>query len=270
VALEFIRVTHKIHHSVRSEKDIQGGKRILLDFRWGGERLPALLLMPAARSAAPGALLLHGLNLDKERMSDMAGHALLRKGIASLTLDLPLHGERSTGRNATEANSFDMMRRWRGAQEECLVALGYMAAHPGIDGTRLSLLGYSLGAFLGLRVAAEAPAVKALVIAGGGDLPDYTPFISVARAFSDPLKQVRQLSGRPLFMLHGKFDQAVPPKQAERLFQAAREPKKIVWWDCGHILPPEAVDSAASWLAEQFKVNTSPPLSPEEIRRYTL
>jgi len=269
--LELIRVTHKIHHSVRSEKDIQGGRRILLDFRWGGEELPALLLMPSGRTRAPAALLLHGLNLDKEKMSDMAGQALLRQGIASLTLDLPLHGERSRGTGtATDTNPFDMMRRWRGAQEECLVALRYMARHPALDGARLGLVGYSLGAFLGLRVAAESPAVKALVIAGGGDLPDYTPFISVARAFSDPLKQVRQLGGRPLFMLHGKYDKAVPPKQAERLFQAAREPKKLVWWDCGHVLPPDAIDSAASWLAEQFKPPAAPTFSPEEIRRYTL
>ncbi len=150
-------MTHKIHHSVRSEYDIQGGRRILLDFRWGGETMPALLLMPAGRPVAPAALLLHGLNLDKERMSDMAGHALLRKGIASLTLDLPLHGERSSGSGtATESNPFEMMRRWRGAQEECLVAIRYLASHPGLDATRIGLVGYSLGAFLGLRVAAEA------------------------------------------------------------------------------------------------------------------
>jgi uncharacterized protein len=264
-------LTHKIHHSIRNEKEIPGGRRIHLDFRWGGETLPALLLMPFGKYPVPGALLLHGLNLDKERMAEMAGPSLLRRGIASLTLDLPLHGERGKGGDASAGtNPFDMMRRWKGAQEECMAALRFMAGYPGLDGSRLSLIGYSLGAFLGLRVAAEVSAIKALIIAGGGDLPDYTPFISVARAFSDPLKQVRQLAGRPLFMLHGKYDKAVPPKQAERLFQAAREPKKIVWWDCGHVLPPEAIDAAAAWLADQFKPQSAPPLSPEEIRRLTL
>jgi len=41
----------------------------------------------------------------------------------------------------------------------------------------------------------------------------------------------------------------VPPAQAERLFNAAREPKKMLWWDSGHVLPSQAIDEAADWLS---------------------
>jgi hypothetical protein len=36
------------------------------------------------------------------------------------------------------------------------------------------------------------------------------------------------------------------------LFQAAREPKEIRWWDSGHVLPPVAIADAAAWLAAQM------------------
>jgi uncharacterized protein len=38
------------------------------------------------------------------------------------------------------------------------------------------------------------------------------------------------------------------PDQAQRLFDAADEPKELRWWDAGHYLPPEASMEAADWL----------------------
>ncbi|HEY0996866.1 MAG TPA: hypothetical protein VGD77_12805, partial [Gemmatimonadaceae bacterium] len=59
-----------------------------------GEEVPAILLLPASARAVPAALLLHGYTSRKERMAESLGMALLRQGIASLSIDLPLHGER--------------------------------------------------------------------------------------------------------------------------------------------------------------------------------
>jgi hypothetical protein len=53
-------------------------------------------------------------------------------------------------------------------------------------------------------------------------------------------------------MVHGKNDRTVKPDQARRLFEAAREPKEIRWWSAGHILPPEAIDYAATWIVGQL------------------
>jgi hypothetical protein len=49
-------------------------------------------------------------------------------------------------------------------------------------------------------------------------------------------------------MVHGKRDRTVTPAQAQRLFDAAREPKTLRWWDAGHYLPDAAIDDAAEWL----------------------
>ncbi len=254
-----------VHHSVRSESDIPGGRKVHIDFTWKKERLPGILLLPADAVPAPAALLLHGLNLDKERISGSAGQSLLRRGIASLAVDLPLHGERRGSQDPSRPMSpFDMVRGWRVAQEECSVAIRFLTSRPEIDSKRLALMGYSLGAFLGLRVAAAEPLVRSLILVGGGDLPDYIPFISIVRAVEDPMKVVRKLSGRPLLMIHGRHDKAVTPAQAQRLFHAAGHPKELLWWDCGHVFPPEALDHAASWLARQ--VCPQPPWTAEQIR----
>ncbi len=245
-------MSENIQHSVRSEREIPEGRKVLLDFRWNGELLPAVLLLPRATGRLPVSLLLHGLSLDKERMAGFAGLTLLRHGIASMALDLPLHGERGAGRDPTPSgNPFEMLKRWRAALDESALALRYLATRPDIDSSRISLMGYSLGAFIGLKVAAGNPQVRSLVLAAGGDLPEHTPFISFVRAMADPMKMVRNLRGRALLMVHGRHDRAVTPAQAERLFNAAPHPKKMLWWDCGHILPPQAIDEAASWLAAQ-------------------
>lgn len=60
----------------------------------GGERVPAISLRPRADTAVPGVLLLHGFSSRKEQMVSSLGHALLAHGVASLAIDLPLHGAR--------------------------------------------------------------------------------------------------------------------------------------------------------------------------------
>ena len=94
--------------------------------------------------------------------------------------------------------------------------------------------------------------MKAVVLAAGGDLPDELPFASMIRAVVDPVAAVQSLDGTPLLMVHGRRDRTVTPAQARRLFDAAREPKEIRWWDAGHRLPAEAIGEAAGWLADRL------------------
>ena len=71
----------------------------------------------------------------------------------------------------------------------------------------------------------------------------------MVRMIANPVKSVRSLGGRPLLMLHGRSDRTIRPEQAERLYDAASQPKEIRWYDSGHVLPAQAADDAAVWLA---------------------
>jgi fermentation-respiration switch protein FrsA (DUF1100 family) len=53
-------------------------------------------------------------------------------------------------------------------------------------------------------------------------------------------------------MVHGRNDRTVTPAQAQRLFDAAAEPKELRWWPSGHLLPPDAIGYAAEWLARRL------------------
>jgi len=242
----------RIHQTIHGERAVRGGRRLDVEFRSTGDTVPGLLLLPDDAPSG-GVLLLHGYSSRREHMADGVGESLLRRGVASLSIDLPLHGTRADPLQAQSArNPMAIFGLWRQAMRECKLAFGYLGARPEIDRGCLGVAGYSLGSFLAVMLAADEPGVRAVCLAAGGDLPDGTPLAAVARAFADPLRAVRKLDGRPLLMVHGKNDRTVTPAQARRLFEAAHEPKEIRWWPSGHYLPQDAIDHAAGWLVAQL------------------
>ena len=221
----------------------------------GDAVVPAILLLrPRIEGPVPAALLLHGYSSRKERMADTIGRALAVRGVASLAIDLPLHGERDTPlQRQSLLNPLALVRHWRLALADCAAALDCLAKHERYDPSRLAIVGYSLGGYVGVAAAARDKRVHAVVLAAAGDLPLGTPFERLVRTVADPLRAVRRLAGRPLLMTHGRHDRTVRPSDADRLFAAAGEPKEMRWWNTGHILPAEAIEDAAAWLATQLR-----------------
>lgn len=244
----------RITQRVIDERRIDGGRVITLTFRAdngpsASAPIPGVLRLPAAAGPVPAALLLHGYASRKEDMAESVGEAMVPLGVATLSIDLPLHGERADPLELRSVrNPFELAARWQTAIEEAQLALRFLAARPEIDRERLALIGYSLGSYLSLAVVERDRAPRAVVLAAGGDLPDF-PLAQLIRSVADPLRGVRALAGRPLLMVHGRRDRTILPAQAERLFAAAEEPKEIQWWDAGHYLPLAAVRQAAEWLA---------------------
>jgi fermentation-respiration switch protein FrsA (DUF1100 family) len=246
-------VKTRIHQTTHSDQATPAGRRIVLEFHAGGEAIPGILLLPREPVPAPGVLLLHGYSSRKEHVAEGVGASLMRHGIASLSIDLPLHGTRADPLQAQAArNPLAIVSTWNTALKECRLSLGYLRARPEIDRDCTAVAGYSLGSFLAVMVAADDPAVRAVVLAAGGDLPAGTPLSAVARAVADPVRAVRKLKGRPLLMVHGTGDRTMKPEQAQHLFDAAGEPKELKWWNAGHILPAPAIDYAAEWLRERL------------------
>lgn len=245
----------RINQTTQSERTIAGGRQIVVEFRADDlPAVPATLLLPDTPSPVAAALLIHGYSSRKEHMSESVGRALLQRGIASLSIDLPLHGtRRDTLQAQSLRNPLDILRHWRAAVKETRLAIHYLRARSEVDAARVAVVGYSLGSFLATLLAAEESSVRAVVVAAGGDLPANTPFSTLARTIADPIRAVRRLKGRPLLVVHGRSDRTMAPDQAQRLFDAAREPKEIRWWNAGHYLPAEAIDDAAEWLAERLR-----------------
>jgi uncharacterized protein len=226
-------------------------KRRLLTMDLAGAQVPSILLLPETDGRVPCALLLHGFSSSKERLSDTIGRALAARSIASLAIDLPLHGTRDDAMlEEARRNPVGLVQHWATAIAEASAAIGWLSTQDEIDPQRVNATGYSLGSYVALQVAAANERVATVIVAAGGDLPT-TPFTSMVRTITDPLRSVRALNGRPLLMLHGRQDRTISPEQAQRLYDAAAQPKELRWYDTGHVLPPTAADDAAMWLLRQ-------------------
>ena len=213
-----------------------------------GAQVPAIVLVPDSTQAVPAALLLHGYSSSKERLADTIGRALAARGIASLAIDLPLHGSRDDAIiQEARTNPLGLMQHWNMALAEAKAAVTWLSRHGAVDARHISITGYSLGSYIALQTAAADKRVSAVIVAAGGDLPN-TPWTNMVRMISDPLRSAGSLAGRPLLMLHGRTDRTIPAAQAQRLYDAASQPKELRWYDSGHVLPPAAADDAAEWL----------------------
>jgi dienelactone hydrolase len=232
---------------------VLGGKlQESLQLSLAGAIVPAILTRPASYEPVPAALLLHGYSSNKERLANTIGRALAVRGIASLAIDLPLHGDRDDAFIAeARTNPLGLLQHWRMALAEAQGAIGFLNDDRRIARGHIAIVGYSLGGYIALLTAAQEPRVRAVVIAAGGDLPAGA-WSRMLRTIADPTVAVKALAGRPLLMLHGRSDRTIPPEQAERLFNAANPPKDIRWYDSGHVLPPSAADDAAEWLTNNL------------------
>jgi len=116
------------------------------------------------------------------------------------------------------------------------------------DPDRVIVFGHSLGGAVGLRAAAERPAVRGVV--AESTFSNYreiaaakAPWIAwlvplVVSAGFDPDEVLAQLPPAPVLVIHGERDHIVPVEVGELLYERASEPKAL--WkvpDARHMSP---------------------------------
>jgi fermentation-respiration switch protein FrsA (DUF1100 family) len=136
-----------------------------------------------------------------------------------------------------------------------MLVTDYLSRREDVDSSKIVLLGYSFGApFVPVLIANDRrPAVAAIVYGGGnlgslirhnvaryeGSLAGW--FVGGLAAFLlhplAPMRYIEHVSPTPLVMINGTHDEQVPRENTEALYDAAREPKKIVWLESHHVNP---------------------------------
>jgi uncharacterized protein len=143
---------------------------------------------------------------------------------------------------------------------DLISAIDYLVERPDVDPDRIGVYGLSLGAAAVILAAAEDERIRAVVAeAGFSDasnvistsfehfigLPAFpfapaTQWVAERRAGlrlkdAQAVDVIDAISPRPILLIHGLDDDAVPPDHSERLYAAAREPKEV-WFvpDAGH------------------------------------
>jgi len=137
-----------------------------------------------------------------------------------------------------------------------LLAFDYLAALPFVDEERVELVGVSLGApFACIAGALEPRFRRVWAMHGGGGvyrllehglkreigwaLPRKlaaAAIVPLAHGLTlAPEDWVAGIAPRPFVMVNGREDVAIPRESIDLLFEAASEPKEIIWLPGGHI-----------------------------------
>jgi dipeptidyl aminopeptidase/acylaminoacyl peptidase len=136
-----------------------------------------------------------------------------------------------------------------------ILAADYLFSRPDVDTTKLVILGYSFGApFIPAIVTHDRRAAAAVMVYGGGELTSMIRH-NVARYESvwlsefvgrlgglllrplEPMRYAGRISPIPIIMINGENDEQIPRANTELFFNAAQEPKKIIWLNSRHVRP---------------------------------
>lgn len=193
-------------------------------------------------------LVLAGIETGRESLVYIAE----RDDMVLLGMDYPFRG-------AEQLRGWDLVSELPELRETAFEALEgaalgvtYLSRRAGVDPRRIVVLGVSFGSIFAVALGAHDPRASVVVlIYGGGDLgalarrnlrtPWWLPSFLVGpivRAYFgelEPLSHVAAIAPRHLLMVSSVEDEMFPPSSARELFERAGEPKKLVWYETGHM-----------------------------------
>ena len=209
-----------------------------------GGRVTAYAVIPKGLMHPAGIVWQHWGQGDRSSFLPEA-LALGQKGAASILLNAPwLRPHARPARTPQQE-----LAEWLQTVVDIRRAADVLIGHYGVPVARLAYVGHSYGATLGGLVAAGERRFHFLVLMGGfASLSDGTrhplgstsPPTPATRRMADALAVIdaeRYIGSAPpaaVFLQFARFDRFVSAEQAERYTRAAREPKLVRWYDCGH------------------------------------
>jgi carboxymethylenebutenolidase len=190
---------------------------------------------PNHAGSSPAVILVHGSGGPLHGLDPFAGQAAMF-GVHVFVL----HYFERTGHNWVAPSQIEShFVAWLETVKD---AVSFVAGHPGIDASRIGLLGFSLGAFLSLALATQDSRIAAVAELFGGLPEQFT-------------KDAGNLP--PVLILHGAQDTTVPIDHAhelERILQQHKIPYQIkIYPDQGHVFRGLAQLDAMRRVAQFFR-----------------
>jgi len=236
-----------------------------------GTQNPATLVtQPSAgepgRSPQPAVLFVHWYEPPRptSNRTEFLAEAveLAVSGVTSLLIDTPWTAERwFPTRDGERDYDFSVQQA-----KEVRWALDVLLAQPGIDKSRVALVGHDFGAMYGALAVASDPRVTAFVyMAGTSAFSDWFLFTPkregaakdafVAKlAPLDPINYLPKISPRPILLQFGTKDQFVKNEAATAMADAIKGPKTVKTYDFEHELTYQARLDRVAWLKDQLKL----------------
>ncbi|MFB0562735.1 MAG: alpha/beta hydrolase family protein [Candidatus Lokiarchaeia archaeon] len=237
-----------------------------------GVRLGGTFFYPETPKRTPGVCICHGIPRVNKPVEEK-GYPFLAKKFCERKYAALIFNFQGTSGSEGEF-SFSAWSR------NVLDAISYLASSPRIDPKRLGLVSFSAGAFVSWSVVANDSRIKAFASCSSPSDFRKIPFIeegikylkkfgilkitnikkTVKGLRSDlrelrPLQWVGKISPRPVLIVHGDQDDVIPVQSAHKLYENAKEPKKIlIFKNVNHQIRnnQEAMDAVVEWTVKNI------------------
>jgi len=222
-----------------------------------GYRVRGYMRVPRAMGPWPAIVVIGGTNTGR-----MAAELFTPdEPYVILGLDYPWEGPRQLTWFQFLVRVFSVRRAMLLTPSAVILGVDYLESRPDVDISGLVLAGASFGAqLITVAGALDERASSVLIIYGGGD---YSALLranlkvkplwlrsAIARAGAgllapiEPLDYAGLIAPRRTVIMNGREDDRIPLESVEMLYEAAREPKELVWLETGHISSrdPESIE----------------------------
>lgn len=218
------RGTTKIHHL--SYDDPNGGV------------VPALLVVPEGTGPFAAVIFLHSGQSDLYEFLD-EGLAIAGRGAISLLVTVPFSNVSAQNLRLHYIRTVVALRR----------GVDLLLARSDVAPGRIGYVGHSFGATWGGVLAGVEKRLKTYVLMGG-----YGRDASIPETLS-PSLYVGHAAPATLLFQFAMNDEFISLEVANEYFQAASEPKTILWYDTTHEFNAQARFDRVAWLALQLGLN---------------
>lgn len=209
-------------------------------------------VQPAGRQ--PGVLLQDG----REENSQVIGRLPSEFGnVVVLALDYPAQIPYEIQLRDVVQSGRQLSRAAHRIPEIFLLGAKYLASRTDVDPHRIAIAATSFAVpFATIAAAADTQFRNVALVYGAGDLPavlaanlDLQPKMLrgaaawlATRPFADlaPERFASHIAPRPIVMVNGVDDPQMPRVAVQKLYDAAREPKTLIWLHTGHLEPTDS------------------------------
>jgi hypothetical protein len=215
------------------------------------------LLRPTETAVArrhPAVLLQNGRELNSRAVEFLPGDF---GDVVVLSLDYPTEFPYELSIREILLHSDRVRRASRRVAPMFSLGADYLLARPDVDTSRTVIVASSFAVpFAVQAAAADSRFVNVGLIYGAGDMAEVLeanlmlrprwmrPAVAwlAMRPFAEfaPERHVSRIAPRPIVMVNGIDDPQMPRRAVQALYDAAREPKTIIWLRTGHLLPGDS------------------------------
>ncbi|HUF65346.1 MAG TPA: hypothetical protein VMM17_05160 [Gemmatimonadaceae bacterium] len=246
------RLTGPVSASVTLEESRGRYDQYRVELQAAGETVTGRLLRPRdAAGTMPAVLLNNGRELNSEAVKYLPAEF---GDVVVLSLDFPEAIPYEISMRGFLLRSTQIREELRRIPRFFSIGGAYLAQRPDVDSSRLIMVMTSFAVPFGVAAAAQDERFRNVgLIYGAGDLArvfeanlDLRPrflrpvmgwLVMQVYGEFEPTRFVARIAPRPVVMVNGRGDPQMPREAVQSLYDAAREPKTLIWLETGHLLP---------------------------------